>query len=803
VSGPEATVDVELIGDVDVDVDLETPELLVELDEQVTLAVLATNVGPPGPPGPAGPAGPPGAEGAQGPPGAEGAQGPPGATGSPGADGAPGAPGAQGPPGAEGPVGPAGPTGPQGPAGTGINVKGQVPTESDLPAGAAVGDAYVVETTGDLWIWEGSSWVNAGPIQGPEGPQGPQGPQGIEGPQGPSGAPGDQGPTGPPGADGAPGAQGPKGDTGAQGPQGNAGAQGPAGVPGDTVVTTAARVLANYLAAGDAQPTWRLLGSGRMEIGAGGATAADVVLARTGVGTLQYQPVAAGSFDVRGGPSQGTAPVQRWLTSGGQALMTLIPAGVGPTAKLTWRFGSAIQEQDVGGGDPSTRMLIQPNGDRLDVLNEAGTLPMAMIALGAVVFYDGVAGADPANSTLRLLGKNVGFRANSFGGGSGVLAIADAVTVPSSNPTGGGLLYSQAGALKWRKPDGTVQEVGLPGPAGAPGTQGPKGDTGAQGPAGATGAQGPKGDTGDQGPAGAEGPPGLPGDEWVYGTGDPEPSADRVGTLYLDGTTGKVWEQQATGWVFTGITLEGPPGSQILWGFGPPAPGLGKDGDFYIDRDTADTFGKESGAWVFFGNLTGPTGPEGPKGDTGDQGPKGDTGAQGPPGPAGGSAPAYAGTFDLVNNAALTALFTKLLPVLGPNASVFVHIEGDYANTGGTARPIGFAVTLGGVTLWGDTTSGNVPTHANRRAFRFDLHLQNEGSVSQQRAAGTVRIGSTGAGGSGGLGGFGTADFANFVFGGASQVNTGVAQPLAVAAVLGFAASNLELRGSVTVLVYQ
>jgi hypothetical protein len=58
-------------------------------------------------------------------------------------------------------------------------------------------------------------------------------------------------------------------------------------------------------------------------------------------------------------------------------------------------------------------------------------------------------------------------------------------------------------------------------------------------------------------------------------------SADPVGTLYLDGATGNVWEQQAGGWVFTGINLKGPIGA------------------------------------------------------TGSQGPKGDTGAAGSQGPAG------------------------------------------------------------------------------------------------------------------------------------------------------------------------
>lgn len=47
----------------------------------------------------------------------------------------------------------------------------------------------------------------------------------------------------------------------------------------------------------------------------------------------------------------------------------------------------------------------------------------------------------------------------SFGGGIGVTFIANATTVPSSNPTGGGVLYVEAGALKFRGSSGTVTTI--------------------------------------------------------------------------------------------------------------------------------------------------------------------------------------------------------------------------------------------------------------------------------------------------------------------------------------------------------
>ena len=159
--------------------------------------------GPQGPPGPTGPAGPTGATGAQGPQGI------------------------QGVPGEQGPVGPV------------TQIVGSVATESDLPAsGNNIADAYIVEDTGHLFVWSGSSWVDAGLIVGPPGPTGAQGPTGAtgspgatgpEGPTGPAGADGAQGPQGPPGATGSPGATG---ATGPQGPPGADGATGPQGPPG-------------------------------------------------------------------------------------------------------------------------------------------------------------------------------------------------------------------------------------------------------------------------------------------------------------------------------------------------------------------------------------------------------------------------------------------------------------------------------------------------------------------------------------------------------------------------------------------
>lgn len=117
--------------------------------------------------------------------------------------------GPQGPQGEKGDVGPVGPQGPQGEKGeqgndgTSLNILGTKESEADLPLSAEKNDAYLIN--GEMWVFDGTNWNNAGKIQGPQGPQGPIGPQGPKGDPGPQGVKGD------------PGKKGEQGDTGARG----------------------------------------------------------------------------------------------------------------------------------------------------------------------------------------------------------------------------------------------------------------------------------------------------------------------------------------------------------------------------------------------------------------------------------------------------------------------------------------------------------------------------------------------------------------------------------------------------------
>lgn len=179
--------------------------------------------GPKGDKGDTGEKGATGERGPQGLQGERGLQGVQGEKGEPGIQGPVGPKGEQGEQGIQGIQGPQGEPGPQGPkgdTGSGLNIKGELDSESQLPQEGVSGDAWLI--SGNLYVYVGENgnvesnpkWSNVGSIQGPAGPQGPVGPKGEQG---------EPGPKGEPGANGAPGIQGPKGDPGEKGEKGDPG----------------------------------------------------------------------------------------------------------------------------------------------------------------------------------------------------------------------------------------------------------------------------------------------------------------------------------------------------------------------------------------------------------------------------------------------------------------------------------------------------------------------------------------------------------------------------------------------------
>uniref|UniRef100_UPI003898D92C collagen-flanked surface repeat-containing protein n=1 Tax=Granulicatella elegans TaxID=137732 RepID=UPI003898D92C len=111
------------------------------------------------------------------------------------------------------------------------------------------------------------------------------------------------------------------------------------------------------------------------------------------------------------------------------------------------------------------------------------------------------------------------------------------------------------------------------------------------------------------------------------GNGKYDPDVDElIGTSdILNGTNGRNGADGASG-------TDGRNGAELLSGPNAPTAKDGRDGDTYIDATTGDVYKKEGENWKKIGNIRGPQGLKGDKGQDGAQGPqglKGDKGEQG------------------------------------------------------------------------------------------------------------------------------------------------------------------------------
>jgi hypothetical protein len=104
-------------------------------------------------------------------------------------------------------------------------------------------------------------------------------------------------------------------------------------------------------------------------------------------------------------------------------------------------------------GSSSTRFTGSVIGLRLDSFSGANVTTYRPIRA------DGPASTSDNFGSVHRNSFQFGSLTAAFGGGDGVIGIANAPTVPASNPSGGGVLYAEAGALKWRGSSGTVTTI--------------------------------------------------------------------------------------------------------------------------------------------------------------------------------------------------------------------------------------------------------------------------------------------------------------------------------------------------------
>jgi hypothetical protein len=203
----------------------------------------------------------------------------------------------------------------------------------------------------------------------------------------------------------------------------------------------------------------------------------------------------------------GTVPIYNTLTAAGGRVTYWETGGkIGGDANLTWDAGSTLLTIT---GD----LILSGNGRRIQATFTSastnstffqnsttnsstliGVIPNGTGTQASLILYNGT---DPANSgrfafnmtstatqfssnssgtgttqpmTFIMAGSqmmeittglNIGLvtTGGSYGGGARVIFIANRTTAPTTNPTGGGLLYVESGALKYRGSSGTVSTL--------------------------------------------------------------------------------------------------------------------------------------------------------------------------------------------------------------------------------------------------------------------------------------------------------------------------------------------------------
>ena len=125
------------------------------------------------------------------------------------------------------------------------------------------------------------------------------------------------------------------------------------------------------------------------------------------------------------------------------------PASYAPNFRLSQTGGKQLLMRLAGGSKTDVQ-----------IGNDGGATAPDSMSIGPRSYSD-LTGIYLKNVTGTPAGTNIGLGNNSFGSRVGVIAIGNAATAPTANPSGGGLLYVTAGALFYRGSSGTITQLAL------------------------------------------------------------------------------------------------------------------------------------------------------------------------------------------------------------------------------------------------------------------------------------------------------------------------------------------------------
>ena len=531
--------------------------------------------------------------------------------------------------GATGATGYTGSTGARGSDGTSVTIVGSVANSAALPTyyTGNIGDGYIVQDTGNLWIWTGSSWTDAGNITGPQGP------------------------------DGATGATGPQGD------------------PGPIIPAT------NYTL-GSIIAGHNLLVDDTGLLSAVPVSISDNIPSDPSVtsGDMWWDSVLGRGFVNYFGTWVEMSPQGGGGGGGGTTNLTQINSNVSPSTDKYFDLGGVnyrwkdlylssstihLNSQTLSIGT-SNNILIDGNpvtgisnitvSDTPPANPRQGDTWWDSIDGQSYVYYNNTwidlsppstSGATGAQGATGPSGGPIGATgATGALGATGGPGATGATGRGSTGATGPRGITGSQGATG---PQGSGA-TGSTGATGATGLSGINGSTGATGPAGATGsgATGGIGATGSTGATGATGPQGATGSgaTGAHGGTGATGATGATGPLGSTGATGQRGSTGSTGPIggigATGTT--GPTGSTGAGGTGATGAtgATGSTGPVGYNGATGAT------------GLRGPDGPAGPIGASGPLGPSGSNGLQGATGATGQSFNQSLNTFSFVTFAGVT-----------------------------------------------------------------------------------------------------------------------------------------------------
>lgn len=191
--------------------------------------------------------------------------------------------------------------------------------------------------------------------------------------------------------------------------------------------------------------TLKILHRGHADASDAGAAAISVYLDTDGVTDASGGTAAQGIYVTHStGPTKGNLITLRnngvddFVVKGSGAVGIGLAIGATPRGRV-----EIAQRTSLIG------LLMQANEDAnsrlIEIRDRTGTAKLRVLNSGALAAHNAMFGVTSGES---------------YGGGDGVIGIRNATTVPTADPTNGGVLYAEGGALKWRGPSGAVTELG-------------------------------------------------------------------------------------------------------------------------------------------------------------------------------------------------------------------------------------------------------------------------------------------------------------------------------------------------------